>query len=88
MNLRFQLVFSCDVELPCQKCIQHVHCPEVLFKDITGRDPAEENNVDLHFWTPPCQDFSTAGKQRGVQGKGRLMASSIGYINRQRPASR
>ena len=66
MGIKYKLLFSCDSDPACQKMIRQAHNPDVLFNDIKERSPEEEPAVDLYFWTPPCQDFSSAGKQRGT----------------------
>ena len=86
MGIKYKLLFSCDSDPACQKMIQQAHNPDVLFNDIKERSPEEEPAVDLYFWTPPCQDFSSAGKQRGTEAaRGKLMSSSIKYIARKKP---
>ena len=86
MGINYKLLFSCDSDPACQKMIRQAHNPDVLFNDIKERSPEEEPAVDLYFWTPPCQDFSSAGKRRGTKAaRGKLMSSSLKYIVRKMP---
>jgi len=41
-----------------------------------------------YMWTPPCQDFSSAGHQNGLAGKrdvGKLLRCSLAYIKEKGP---
>ena len=88
MQLNFTMEFLSDIDPKCQKVLEFVHKPALMFHDITNVDPDTKGYVDVYVWTPPCQDFSMAGKRAGAAGPrqtGKLMAKSLGYIRAKKP---
>ena len=64
------------------------HTPTTIFTDILERTAEQEEPVDLYVTTPPCQDFSTAGKQTGRDGPrqtGALIKKSLQYVRSHKP---
>ena len=59
-----------------------------IFTDILDRKPEENEPVDVYVTTPPCQDFSTAGRQTGKDGPcqtGRLIKKSMQHVRACKP---
>ena len=84
---RVRHVFSCDFHHPCQQYIRLIHpdC-EVVYDDITKRDPKATPPTDVYIWGPPCQSFSTASLCRGAEDlRGQLPKFSLRYIKAHRP---
>jgi DNA-cytosine methyltransferase len=80
--------FSSDTAPACRKYIQRAHQPKVCFRSVLDRTPEQEEYTDLYTWSPPCQDFSVAGKSAGLEGSrrvGQLVKASLLYIKRKRP---
>ena len=85
-QLSKKLVFVREHNAKCQKLLQKLHNPEKIFHDICARKPDEEEYVDLYITTPPCQAFSPAGRQLGIQdARGQLLKHSLQYVQRKRP---
>ena len=71
MDLGFQNYFSIQsanefFAETLRNNFKHTEIINASIADITGRDLVEQGGVDLVFGGPPCQPFSAAGKQRGV----------------------
>ena len=60
--------FSCDNYPQVKKMALHCHGPKNFYDDIMGRDDESAPYVDIYTWSPPCQDFSPAGKRLGLKG--------------------
>jgi len=64
----------------------HCHGPKKFYDDILGRGDAPY--VDVYTWSPPCQDFSSAGKRLGLKGNkkvGPLLRKGLHFIKTKRP---
>ncbi len=73
-NADFKVVAHCEIE-PFPRAVLKYHYPEIpIFndiKDITKQSFYEttgHRTVDIICGGSPCQDFSTAGKQAGLDG--------------------
>ena len=62
-------VFSCDSCPHVKTYTMYAHRPTEFYENILDRNDATAPYVDIYTWSPPCQDFSTAGKQLGLKGK-------------------
>ena len=72
--------------LSAKSFCKKLHNPEKIFHDICARKPDEAEYVDLYITTPPCQAFSPAGRQLGIQdARGQLLKHSVQYVQRKRP---
>lgn len=88
LGARYVNKFASDVLPAPRKFLEVAHRPEKIFDDMLTRTIAEETEVDIYVWTPPCQDISAAGKQSGFKGKqqaGKLVARSLAFISRHKP---
>ena len=88
MQVPHHCVFSSDLLTASQKILQHVYQPKHMFKNILDRIADQEEPVDIYVTTPPCQDFSSAGKQTGKDGPrqtGALITKSMQYVRAHKP---
>ena len=84
---RFVIKFGCD-SLPASRklAVCRRNKPEEFFDDILQRNLDDVPETDLYVWTPPCPDFSKAGKRQGVAvQRGRLLAMGVRYIAKKKP---
>ena len=69
--------------------LKKVHAPTTIWDDALARTPDDDVCVGFYMWTPPCQDFSSAGKRKkGIEGNrdvGKLVKRSLAYIRKKRP---
>lgn len=86
LSLPSKLMFCSDKHPACKRFLQAKHKPVKFFDDVEARQPEQEVYCDIYVTTPPCQSFSTAGKQKGVGDKrGTLVRQSVHYIKRRKP---
>jgi site-specific DNA-cytosine methylase len=88
MKVPYESLFVSDILRPSQQILRFVHAPKTIFTDILERTAEQEEPVDLYVTTPPCQDFSMAGKQAGTDGPrktGALIKKSMQYIQSHKP---
>ena len=88
MKIPHECVFASDLLKFSQKILQHVYQPKNIFTNIMERTAEQEEPVDVYVTTPPCQDFSSAGKQTGKDGPrqtGALIKKSLQYVQAHRP---
>ena len=81
-------VFSCDSCPHVKTYTMYAHRPKEFYENILDRNDATAPYVDIYTWSPPCQDFSTAGKQLGLKGKrkvGQLLRKSLLFIKTKQP---
>ena len=88
LGINYTHEFSSDIEPSARKLIQAAHKPNQLFENVLDRLHDDAVYTDVYTWSPPCQDFSSAGKMKGLAGTrdiGNLVKKSIMYIKRRRP---
>ena len=86
LGVPYEHCFSSDVDPHVRALIRHQHKPNVLFEDVVSRDTDAAPEVDLYAFGPPCQSFSTAGKQAGTADtRGQLFMYGLDYVVRKRP---
>jgi len=61
----FEMVFFCEIDKPAARSYQAIHAIKKYYEDITKRDHAEVEPLDLYVAGFPCQSFSMAGKRKG-----------------------
>ena len=61
----FENVFFCEIDKHAARSYQAIHESKKYYEDITKRDHAEVEPLDLYVAGFPCQSFSMAGKRKG-----------------------
>ena len=69
LAVHHKLMFASDRHKPCRTLVVRLHKPAKFFDNVLLRAPETEDYVDVYVWGPPCQSFSTAGKNKGVQDR-------------------
>lgn len=66
LGIDYTMIFQCEFDLPTANAYDTLHGETRNLGDITRvHDIGGENQVDVLFWTPPCQDISNAGRLAG-----------------------
>ena len=78
-------LFSCEKDRNARAAIQGNFAPEIMYEDITTRDLAGVQEVDLYVCGFPCQSFSTLGKKGGLDASP-IFFYARDYIVSKRPA--
>ena len=89
---KYAIEAACEVDQKCRRVIWACHdgCsrPRRLLLDITARHPAELPEHDLYVAGFPCQPFSCAGRNQGLQdgqGRGLIIAHVIAALQTKMP---
>ena len=71
LNIDYELqwFFEIDKYAPISYCAIHNEYISKNIGDITQCNGEDLPDIDLFVYSPPCQVFSTAGKQKGFQDK-------------------
>ena len=90
LGVQYTHEFSCDNDKSSKDFIQQNFPPKVFFDEIKDRDfAAYETTVkdlDLYIAGFPCQSFSSAGFQRGLQDdRGKIIFHVLDFIQQNRP---
>ncbi len=86
LNIPFRHVFACEKDKFARESILANYKPDILYEDITSRNHAELPDIDLYVCGFPCQSFSLAGKQQGMNDpRGLIMNHCIDVIKYKQP---
>jgi DNA (cytosine-5)-methyltransferase 1 len=86
LKIPFQHVFACEKDKFARESILANYKPDILYEDITSRNHAELPDIDLYVCGFPCQSFSLAGKQQGMNDpRGLIMNHCIDVIKYKQP---
>lgn len=65
-DVTFEVVFQCEFDQKTALAYDTMHGETLNLGDVTRvKDIGGDLQVDILFWTPPCQDISLAGQGRG-----------------------
>ena len=83
----FKLVWANEIETSVHTTYEKNHPSTILCKeDISVVDPQDVPDCDGFIGGPPCQSWSVAGKQQGIDDKrGQLFLTYIGIIRAKMP---
>jgi DNA-cytosine methyltransferase len=87
-NIPYKLAFVCDHQAHLRAFIQAKYSPDLVMDDIRFRDAKQMPSVDVYILGPPCQPWSGAGQQLGLddpQGRGDLWFECSSYIQEKHP---
>lgn len=67
LNVDYEVVNFCEIDRFAEQayCAVHGISPELNLHDVTKIDTSRLHDIDLITYGFPCQDISTAGKQKG-----------------------
>jgi site-specific DNA-cytosine methylase len=88
LSIKHLHVFSCEKESQLRSLIRQNSKPLKIYKDIVSRDASTSLPCDLYVAGPPCQPWSSAGKNEGLedeQGRGTMLWFSLAYVGMERP---
>ena len=88
LNIDFELEFFFEIDkyAAISYCAIHNESPSKNRGDITQCSGEDLADIDLLVYSPPCQAFSTAGKQKGAQDKrGVLFFDALRIIEAKKP---
>ena len=69
LGVPFEYVMACESDRHLRAVIQANHPPATMYDDvfsITARDLKHIGEIDLVVAGPPCQPYSSLGRQRGL----------------------
>ena len=90
LGIQYTHEFSCDNDKSSKEFIQQNFPPKVFFDEIKDRDfsmyEPTVKDLDLYVAGFPCQSFSSAGLQRGLQDdRGKIIFHVLDFIQQNRP---
>lgn len=68
LNIRYEVVNYCEIDKYASKAYSLIHniSEDKNLGDVTKIDETQLPDFHIMAWGFPCQDISTAGKQRGI----------------------
>lgn len=87
-RIDYELVNYCELDKTKSKAYSILHnvSEELNLKDVTSINYNEIKDFDLLVYSPPCQSYSIAGKQQGVNDiRGTLFYDALKVIQNKRP---
>lgn len=86
LKIPFTHEFCSDIDKYVIQSIKANYSPKNIYGDITSRDHSRLPDIDLYVAGFPCQPFSTAGSQKGLNDpRANVMFSVIETINIKKP---
>ena len=87
LGINYESVFACEIDKFARKSYKAIHPkPETFYNDITQRNHAEVEQLDLYIAGFPCQTFSLAGSRKGFDDvRGTLFFNVADFIRINQP---
>ena len=90
LGVPFRHMFAAESQPHLRKFIRKLFPVEGrVYKDVGKREVTTVPEVDVYVAGPPCQPWSSAGQQMGLEdlrGRGVLLFATLEYIRARRPA--
>lgn len=87
-NIPFELIKYCEIDNTKSKAYSILHnvSEELNLRDITNINCEDIDDFDLLVYSPPCQSYSIAGKQKGLSDiRGTLFYNALEVIQSKKP---
>ena len=85
-DIKYEHIFSSEIDEYAKSYINANHSPNILFPDMTKRDPIDVPYVDIYVSGFPCQPFSRANKYKtSVDPRLNLFENCISVIKHGKP---
>ena len=86
LGIEHRVVFACEKDKYARQTYLANHSCEKMYEDVTERDNAGMEQLDLYIAGFPCQAFSLAGKRKGFDDiRGTIFFNCADYIRQNRP---
>ena len=87
LGINYKSVFACEIDKFARKSYEAIHPkPETFYNDITQRNHAEVEQLDLYIAGFPCQALSMAGSRKGFDDvRGTLFFNVADFIRINQP---
>lgn len=86
LGVAYEHLFSSDINPKVREVIKHNHGPTTIYSDCTRRSVSSMPAVDLYHAGFPCQPFSSAGRNGGLDdARGTVIYSILKYIRAKLP---
>lgn len=87
LNIPIKKIFACEIDKYARKSFTAIHGDEgVFYNDISNRDHAEIEKLDLYVAGFPCQAFSQIGNRKGFDDvRGTLFFNVAEFIKINQP---
>lgn len=86
LGVTYEHLFSSDINPKVREVIKHNHGPTTIYSDCTRRNVSAMPRVDLYHAGFPCQPFSAAGRNGGLEdARGTVIYSILKYIQAKLP---
>ena len=86
-SAKFRIMFGSEILPACLDVLKEMdNKAEVMYGDVRERNLDDVPYVDCYTWTPPCQSYSNAGKQKGcADARGKLIGEGVRYVVKHQP---
>lgn len=86
LGVAYEHLFCSDINPRVREVIAHNHTPAAIYSDCTRRSVSSMPTVDLYHAGFPCQPFSAAGSNCGLEdARGTVIYSILKYIRTKLP---
>ena len=88
IGIYYELMNYCELDRVKSKAYSLLHnvSEELNLKDVTNIDCNKIEDFDLLVYSPPCQSYSIAGKQGGIEDiRGTLFYNALEVIESKQP---
>jgi DNA (cytosine-5)-methyltransferase 1 len=86
LNIPHEIVSVIEHDEKTMNCYNLIHSTDFKPQDITQVDEKQIPDCDVIFYSPPCQSFSSAGRQLGFEDKrGVLFFDALRIIAEKKP---